>query len=180
MNLSLNFSIRPYHLADQDKLVTLINTICAEGKWTYTNQFRPTPAWRHALETPGCPCHLLLIVHDQEQAVIGWCDLFPDDTASKATLGIGLLAAYRNQGIGTMLLQYALARARKQKLYKIRLVVNAENLRAIHLYEKFGFQANGIVVPPVPADGTWMEMATNSLNLILCNRKNLWLPPKQA
>lgn len=47
---------------------------------------------------------------------------------------------FRNQGIGTLLLDNLISIAHKLQLSSISLEVNEENSPAIHLYEKFGFQ----------------------------------------
>ena len=51
---------------------------------------------------------------------------------------------FRNQGIGTLLLDNLISIAHKLQLSSISLEVNEENLPAIHLYEKFGFKNLGI------------------------------------
>lgn len=52
--------------------------------------------------------------------------------------------SFRNEGIGTLLLENLISIAYELKLSGISLEVNEENLPAIHLYEKFGFQNLGI------------------------------------
>lgn len=54
MILILPFEIRPYLPSDRSHLIATINAICAEGEWTYTDQFQPTAAWHHAFVEPGC------------------------------------------------------------------------------------------------------------------------------
>lgn len=51
---------------------------------------------------------------------------------------------FRNQGIGTLLLENLISIVSKLHLTSISLEVNEENLPAIHLYEKFGFENLGI------------------------------------
>ncbi len=51
---------------------------------------------------------------------------------------------YRNQGIGTLLLQNLISICKKSNLTSISLEVNEKNLHAIHLYKKFGFKNMGI------------------------------------
>ena len=52
--------------------------------------------------------------------------------------------SFRNHGIGTLLLDNLISMTHELHLSRISLEVNAENLPAIHLYEKFGFQNLGI------------------------------------
>ena len=76
-----------------------------------TWRFEPTLAWNHALMQPDCVRHSLLIV-EEERAVVGWCRLFPvefcNGSRSELSLGIGLLAPYRDIGIVTSLVQKSL------------------------------------------------------------------------
>lgn len=157
MSQTSAFEIRRYVDADQPDLLAVINAICAEGLWTYTDHFQPTPAWLHAFAEPGCSCHCLLVVETADKAIIGWCELFPNEDAT-ATLGIGLLVPFRNQGLGKRLLACALTWATRQLFDKVTLIVRKDNARAIHLYHHFGFQLRGAVIPPVPAVGEWIEM----------------------
>lgn len=51
---------------------------------------------------------------------------------------------YRNQGIGTLLLESLISLAKRLNLNSLSLEVSEENLPAIHLYQKFGFESLGV------------------------------------
>ena len=51
---------------------------------------------------------------------------------------------YQNVGLGRVLMKEALAQARRRRLHRIELTVVADNERGIHLYEKAGFQREGV------------------------------------
>ena len=51
---------------------------------------------------------------------------------------------YRKKGIGTRILEYANNIAKKYNCTDLQLNVNPENIDAIKLYEKFGFNVKGI------------------------------------
>jgi ribosomal protein S18 acetylase RimI-like enzyme len=51
---------------------------------------------------------------------------------------------YRGQGVGTQLLDYALAFARSQQILRITLLTDHDNLAAQHLYSQHGFQQSGM------------------------------------
>lgn len=82
-----------------------------------------------------------------EEKIIGWCDITSlarpifDHVGS---LGIGVLADYRGQGIGEALIRATLQQARIKGLTRIELTVFENNKPAISLYEKLGFVAEGI------------------------------------
>lgn len=65
-------------------------------------------------------------------------------TAHVTTIGISVDQDWRDQGIGSRLMQYAIDWARQGGVVKrMELYVFAENYSAIHLYEKLGFAVEG-------------------------------------
>ena len=50
---------------------------------------------------------------------------------------------YRKQGIGNLLLNRIILEAKDKNIKKVNLEVNENNIIAIHLYEKFGFNKDG-------------------------------------
>lgn len=136
--------IRPFARPDYQKLVESIDTVCAEGMMA-TPFFQPTGDWQHALAETGCLRHLLLVVEDAGN-VIGWCRVFPenDHNGTKVTLGIGLLPAYRDRGIGTALVRYSLQWAAHMGYRYIHLTTRADNARAIRVFSRCGFSFTGI------------------------------------
>jgi RimJ/RimL family protein N-acetyltransferase len=105
--------------------------------------YTPTPAWEHALSQPGCPCHLLLVAQDLG-AVVGWCRIFPEEHDPQVgSLGIGLLTGYRDQGLGSRMLEVSLQWASTQLMSEIRLWVHEKNQRAMQVFSKFLFEMTG-------------------------------------
>jgi len=64
-------------------------------------------------------------------------------TRHTAVLGMSVDREYRNQGIGSRLMKAAIDWARDKRIGRLELEVYAENVAAIHLYEKFGFEVEG-------------------------------------
>ena len=58
----------------------------------------------------------------------------------KAVLGLTVHDDYQNLGLGTAMTKHLLEIAGKKGLKKVFLLVNTDNIRAIHVYEKCGFQ----------------------------------------
>ena len=58
--------------------------------------------------------------------------------------GISILQEYSGLGLGSQMLKAALAQAEENGFGQVELGVFCDNLRAIHLYEKFGFQKMGV------------------------------------
>ncbi|WP_459711457.1 N-acetyltransferase family protein [Paraburkholderia sp. 2C] len=59
------------------------------------------------------------------------------------TLGIGCEAAFRRQGIGAMLMRFAIDFALENGIEWIDLFVFGDNAAAIALYKRFGFSESG-------------------------------------
>jgi RimJ/RimL family protein N-acetyltransferase len=92
--------------------------------------------------------------------VVGWCDVLPIDRPTKShggVLGIGVLPAHRGRGIGTALIQAALAGAKASGLTRVELVVRERNARAIALYERLGFAHEGAKRNAVRVDGAYED-----------------------
>lgn len=88
--------------------------------------------------------------------VIGWCDLRPKSAPAlrhSAVLGMGLIAPYRGQGLGSRMLAATLDAAGQTGLQRAELVVRADNAPAIALYRRFGFKLEGTLRDYLRVDG---------------------------
>ncbi|MGQ9803883.1 MAG: GNAT family N-acetyltransferase [Anaerolineae bacterium] len=135
---------RQFALGDDQGLAHTIDAVCQEGQWMRTLRFEPDALWEHAFTSPECRCHLLLLVEDGRD-IVGWCRVFPAGGDLDASLGIGLLAPYRDRGIGTDLVRRALDWAGQAGYRQVRLSTRADNARAIHVFRKCGFRFTGSV-----------------------------------
>jgi RimJ/RimL family protein N-acetyltransferase len=78
--------------------------------------------------------------------VVGWCDVTPlsfEGLRHVGRLGMGLLPAYRGQGLGKGLLREALSRAFGAGLSRVELEVFASNVPAVRLYAQERFVLEG-------------------------------------
>jgi len=85
-------------------------------------------------------------VADDGGRVVGWCDIVRGSLpvhSHRGTLGIGMLAAHRGQGLGTRLMRATLDAARGKGFEHIGLVVYGRNTHAQALYRKAGFREIG-------------------------------------
>ena len=62
----------------------------------------------------------------------------------RAGMGISVLKDYWGCGLGSYLMQLAVDQTRANGFEQLELGVFSDNTRAIHLYEKFGFERYGI------------------------------------
>ena len=93
--------------------------------------------------------------------VIGWCDVSPrrgEGFTHCGRLGMGVLKEYRRQGIGTRLLEKAITEAKECGLERIELDVYASNTPAINLYEKWGFNHEGVLRKARKLDGVYDDI----------------------
>jgi ribosomal protein S18 acetylase RimI-like enzyme len=98
--------------------------------------------------------------------VVGWCDIFPawaHAIQHCGSVGMGVLAAYRGQGIGRLLLTACLAKARSNGITRVELEVRADNGRAIKLYERMGFAQEALKRHGMRFDGVYFDAIQMSL-----------------
>ena len=62
----------------------------------------------------------------------------------RAVMGISILKKYWGCGLGSFLMQLAVEQAAANGFEQLELGVFEDNVRAIHLYEKFGFAKYGV------------------------------------
>ena len=61
----------------------------------------------------------------------------------RTTLGIALFQRFTGMGIGRIMMEELISIAKEQGLEQIGLEVNADNKRAVSLYERMGFEIIG-------------------------------------
>jgi RimJ/RimL family protein N-acetyltransferase len=82
----------------------------------------------------------------EDGRVVGWCDVTPkthETLRHSGVLGMGVAASHRGQGVGTALLRSTVDRAFSQGLTRVELIVREDNLPAVALYRRHGFELEG-------------------------------------
>lgn len=105
----------------------------------------------------------VVLVDDE---LVGWCDVIPTHGQARShvgILGMGLLSSARHQGIGLPLLQSTIARAWAKGLTRIELTVRTDNLNARALYERAGFEIEGLNRRAFRIDGRYYDACSMSL-----------------
>lgn len=100
--------------------------------------------------------------------VVGWCDVFPESNprmAHRGSLGMGIVKAYRGQGIGGRLLSAVLLHAKEFGLEKVELSVYTTNTAAIALYRRAGFLEEGLIKRYRKLDGQYQDCLTMGIFL---------------
>ena len=96
-----------------------------------------------------------------DDGVVGWCDitsLHRPVFAHSGVLGLGVVNAYRGQGIGKALLRATLDRARAIGLTRVELKVRQHNTPAFELYRKMGFAVEGVKKNAARVDGRYEDL----------------------
>ena len=136
---------------DADQLVRLAAAVGREpGEWLLT-----TDTWRSAADERRylkavrrhTDAAVFVAVDDEEDTVVGRLSLARDPhpaSAHVADLGLMVASGYRGRGIGRRLLETAVDWAGTAGIRKLELHVFPWNKPAIRLYERFGFEREGV------------------------------------
>jgi RimJ/RimL family protein N-acetyltransferase len=144
--------LRPAQAEDAGPLLAALNDVAAEGRYLLTRHWDITPElqarWLHtAIDSRD----LLLVAtvaaaEDAPAEIAGSVSLVRrqhEFVRHTAELGMWLQAAYREIGIGSAMVEAALAWATAQEIEKVTLSVRSNNRRALSLYQKYGFVEEG-------------------------------------
>ena len=97
------------------------------------------------------------VIADQ---VVGWCDIqsaFGQARQHVGTLGMGVMPAVRGRGLGTRLIESAIAQAWANGLMRIEITVRTDNEAATKLYERVGFEHEGRMRSSMLVDGQFYD-----------------------
>ncbi len=86
---------------------------------------------------------MLIACKDGEIIGEGGFSGMPRRMSHRAELGINVKKKYWNCGIGSKIMEELIKYAKKSGIEILNLEVRSDNVRAIHLYEKFGFSHIG-------------------------------------
>ncbi len=136
--------IRKFTIEDKEKLIEMYEFLSNEAlRWAmppYTRE-RLESGWLSNLQ------NLIAIVAFYKDKIVGHAQIFKFPHPRRKGTGdliIYLHQDFHNVGLGTAMLSELIALAKAEGLHKIGLSVVADNKRAIHLYQKFGFKNEGL------------------------------------
>jgi ribosomal protein S18 acetylase RimI-like enzyme len=139
-------SVIPAEPAHLPALREVVDTVAREGRYLAFTKAPPRAqslAFYEGLLQAGNPFFVAL----RGGEVVGWCDVatvMGESRSHIGVLGMGLLPDARHQGAGRRLLEAALARCRERGLSRVELSVRDDNHIAKRLYEKLGFETEGL------------------------------------
>jgi ribosomal protein S18 acetylase RimI-like enzyme len=139
--------VRRAREADAEQLLRNINDVGAEMEWILTESIpwdsRREREWIRGFDDRSS----ILYVADVDGKVVGQLDVhiasYPK-ARHVANLGVAVVKAYRDLGIGRALMERALAWMKGRGVEKATLEVFSTNSRAITLYRKMGFEVEGV------------------------------------
>ena len=159
----------PEHI---DRLWSLLDGVARERRFLAAVQAFPPEVTRHFVlgnRSRGHP-QCVAIAGDQ---LIGWCDVVPANPfpgfGHAGRLGMGVRASHRGRGIGRALLAAALSGATRAGFRRVELEVFSSNAPAMSLYQRAGFQIEGIKRAARDLDGIVDDLIQMA-----------WFPPASA
>jgi len=140
--------LRPAREGEAQDLLDLVNEVGAEGIYIGTEKLlldvdEERSFIRDATRDP----RKMLMVVEVDGQVVGIGSIFGGTFGTKdrhvGTLGMLVAKAYREVGLGTVMMHFMLNWAQDVGFEKVELEVFSTNTRAINLYRKFGFVEEG-------------------------------------
>src|SRR2546428_1347578 len=136
-------TLRTYKPSDQEELVSMYASLSQDSlRWSMPPYNRERiERWTSNLENN------IILLAFEAQRIAGHLQI--SLATSPRFRGTGHLFIYlhqdfQNAGLGAALMNEAIALARARRMHRIELTVVADNQRAIRLYEKVGFQREGV------------------------------------
>lgn len=157
--------IREAEANDAEGIINTINSVGAEKIYILTEKFSHNVdsekdyIQEHVKEKKD----VLFAVVEAEGNIIGMSAIHIGNNPKNSHvggLGINILKDWRGLGIGTALMKYMMYWAKSRGLEKLDLEVFSTNQRAIHLYEKFNFQVEGIRKKQYKIEGKYVDEIT--------------------
>lgn len=147
----LNYTVRSPNKDDAEGILTLAKVVAAEGEYQvsefdeFTMTLEQEIEWIEKLNSSEWN---LALVAEFNGKVVGFLDFHCNSRrrrlAHTGSFGMSVLKEFRDQRIGTSLIETMLNWAEKtNKIEKISLAVFATNERAIRVYKNLGFLEEG-------------------------------------
>lgn len=136
--------VRPAREQDLDAIVELFAEVAAEGRWIGTEPPVDRDRRRRRLAETLDQDREVVLVAEAGGRIIGQLGM---DLAGYGVADLGMLVSegWRGRGVGSALLRAGIEWARGAGAHKVALQVWPHNAAALALYEKFGFQREGLL-----------------------------------
>jgi RimJ/RimL family protein N-acetyltransferase len=144
-----NVRVRVVSSGDREEIERLIDAVTEEEKHLQTSGYQATPTWE-CLFSEGISYQdgFVLLVAELGGRIVGFARLISGLCGPKdrhvGNVGIVVQKGHRGRGIGSTLLGELLRQAPNLDCSKLTAEIVASNVRSRSLFEKFGFQVEGI------------------------------------
>ncbi|MBM7663245.1 RimJ/RimL family protein N-acetyltransferase [Bacillus mesophilus] len=102
----------------------------------------------------------MMFVVEEQTNLVGFLGAIGGGTLRKihsAYIVIGILADFHGRGYGSALFKKLFTWAKEKGLHRLELTVMTHNEKGIALYEKMGFQREGIKKASLKINGEWVD-----------------------
>lgn len=117
-----------------DQVVALDN-ICFGGLWSLNG-------YKREIDSPNSCLLIMTIDYESKERVIGLASFWAILEEAHITL-LAIHPDFQGQGLGKLLLNHLLREICNKNLPKATLEVSENNLKALNMYQKFGFKEAG-------------------------------------
>jgi len=139
----LDLVIRAATTEDVEEMVELYSRVAAEGLFISVEP----PVDRHErrlwLQHRLDAAWTLVLVAVVAGEIVGYLTAV-GSARDPAELGLGVARAWRSHGVGTRLVEAAIAWGRDHDVHKLAVEVFPHNQPTLHLFEKLGFEREGV------------------------------------
>ncbi len=159
-----NVKVRAFEMADWEDVAEIF--LAPSCQWgTLQLPYQSRDRIKQKLENSPVGFHRLVAVieENQQSIVVGLISLqtLSDRRSHVGQLGMFVHDDYQNRGIGSKLMAAIIDLAENWlNLKRLELQVNTDNPAAIHLYEKFGFEKEGVLRKNAFRDGVYIDAYT--------------------
>lgn len=155
----IDVTIREALPEDASQIVEVSKTIGDQTEFLVADEYgenMPIHLLENQLETIHDSDNQLLLVAVVEEQIVGSASVRTSEekrVSHIGEVGISLLKDYWGIGLGSVLLEELMDWSQQtEKIRRLELTVQKQNERAIHLYEKFGFQTEAVMTRGASGD----------------------------
>ena len=164
------FDIREATPKDAEKIITYLAQVGGETDYlSFGKEGLPilTAEEEKFIQSMKEEEHSVLYVVWKNGEIIGDASLsgFSRRMSHRAEFGLSVVKSEWGKGNGSALLQKCIMYAKEHAIELINLEVRSDNIRAIHVYEKYGFRKIGTSPAYYKMDGTYYDFDLMVLDL---------------
>jgi RimJ/RimL family protein N-acetyltransferase len=135
--------VRPIAPEDTEELGRALKIVVDEKRWLAIQPPVTDAEMAERIRTAMAEERTHFALEDDDGALVGLIELRPTRTAGVWSIGMWILPGHRGKGGGRMLVEAAIE-GRPPGVHKIELEVWPNNEAAIALYERAGFEREGL------------------------------------